>query len=125
MPGFKIVILLSLAHFQVLLPDHAASPAETFESSPAGAASFVEWLQPYRPVLSQGDDPPVLCMVGAERLEGMPEVARLILGSEPPFRSLEPFSASIQLITPFEQGNGVSHRTMPEAVRMCRGEQSP
>ena len=123
-PGSKVVILLTATHFEVAVPELPSLVNRSFPDSPAGVEAFAEWLRPFWRRLSQGQHAPVFCVVGAAPLpnDHHSTISLKVHLSEPPLDSFEPFSASFRHISPFEQRQGVTRRSMAEAVRMCSGE---
>jgi len=122
MPPSKIAILVSLSQFEVALPDAPSVTPETFSNDSAGVRSFVSWAKPKLLGAGPTDEPVKICLLGAEAIEATTRIEDAVTGSLPPVSELEPFDASIRLLSEGERSRGITKRGLADAIRYCRGE---
>lgn len=124
--GFQIVILLSAGSFQALLPSLSTQISPTYPDDAKGAQAFMDWLVPQYPKGRWNPPPTQVCVVGVEPFakDGTVYLPQPLHASKPPFRVLEPYSATFHYIGQAEQAMGVKRRSVGDALELC-GIQPP
>lgn len=119
--GFQIVILLSSGSFQAVLPSLSASPSPAFADSAQGAQDFMQWLVPQYPKGRWNPPPTQVCVVGMEPFpkDRAVYLSQPLHASRPPFRVMEPYTASFHYIGEAEQAQGVQRRSLTDALALC------
>jgi hypothetical protein len=121
-PGPTIAILVGSSQFEVALPDIPSVSPETFQNNAAGLRSFVSWVKPKLATLSPSDEPVKICLLGGEPIESQTAIEIAVCDSIAPIAELEPFDASIRLLSEGERSRGITKRALRDAIRYARGE---
>ena len=118
----KIAILVLSTEFEVALPDMPSVAAQTFPNDAAGLRSFVSWVKPRLATLEPSENPLKICLLGGEAIASRTSLESAVTESRAPINELEPFDASIRLLSEGERSRGITRCGLADAIRYCLGE---
>lgn len=117
----ELVILLSVGTFQATLPQIPKATSPVFQDTAQGVQIFMSWLKGALPEPGFNQPPTRVCVVGAVPFtpEAAPYVVRPLWESRPPFRRLEPYSATFHYVELAPGAKAPPARTLRDAMKIC------